>query len=88
MARPLREGVEALELTAKITLAVLALASGVYTYHRRARPARRLGRRRLPRRLHLFGRRLGRHLRLLDVSDAADAACPPRRRSGGSCSSR
>ena len=32
MARPLREGVEALELTAKITLAVLALASGVYTY--------------------------------------------------------
>ena len=32
MARPLREGVEALELTAKVTLAVLALASGVYTY--------------------------------------------------------
>jgi hypothetical protein len=32
MARPLREGVEALELTAKITLGVLALASGVYTY--------------------------------------------------------
>ncbi len=32
MARPLRENVEALELTAKITLAVLALASGVYTY--------------------------------------------------------
>jgi hypothetical protein len=32
MARPLREGVEALELTAKMTLAVLALASGVYTY--------------------------------------------------------
>ena len=32
MARPLREGVEALELTAKFTLAVLALASGVYTY--------------------------------------------------------
>jgi hypothetical protein len=28
MARPLREGVEALELTAKVTLAVLALASG------------------------------------------------------------
>jgi hypothetical protein len=32
MARPLREGVEALELTSKLTLAVLALASGVYTY--------------------------------------------------------
>jgi hypothetical protein len=32
MARPLREGVAALELTSKITLAVLALASGVYTY--------------------------------------------------------
>jgi hypothetical protein len=32
MARPLREGIEALELTSKITLAVLALASGVYTY--------------------------------------------------------
>jgi len=32
MARPLREGVEALELNAKVTLAVLALASGVYTY--------------------------------------------------------
>lgn len=32
MARPLREGVGALELTAKLTLAVLALASGVYTY--------------------------------------------------------
>src|SRR5436190_3211711 len=32
MARPLREGVEALELTAKMTLAVLALASGVYTF--------------------------------------------------------
>jgi hypothetical protein len=32
MARPLREGVEALELTTKVTLAVLALASGVYTY--------------------------------------------------------
>jgi hypothetical protein len=29
MARPLREGVEALELTEKVTLAVLALASGV-----------------------------------------------------------
>jgi hypothetical protein len=33
MARPLREGVEALELTAKITLAVLALALGVYTHN-------------------------------------------------------
>jgi len=32
MARPLREGLGALELTAKLTLAVLALASGVYTY--------------------------------------------------------
>ncbi len=32
MARPLREGIDALELTAKMTLAVLALASGVYTY--------------------------------------------------------
>jgi hypothetical protein len=32
MARPLREGIEVLELTAKVTLAVLALASGVYTY--------------------------------------------------------
>ncbi len=32
MARPLREGIGALELTAKVTLAVLALASGVYTY--------------------------------------------------------
>lgn len=32
MARPLREGVEALELTAKLSLAILALASGVYTY--------------------------------------------------------
>jgi hypothetical protein len=32
MARQLRDGVEALELTTKITLAVLALASGVYTY--------------------------------------------------------
>ena len=32
MARPLREGVEALQLTTKITVAVLALASGVYTY--------------------------------------------------------
>jgi hypothetical protein len=32
MARPLREGVEALELTSKFTLAVLALASGVYTF--------------------------------------------------------
>jgi hypothetical protein len=32
MSRPLREGVEALELTARLTLAVLALASGVYTY--------------------------------------------------------
>src|SRR6185503_4590523 len=32
MARPLRDGVEALELTSKFTLAVLALASGVYTY--------------------------------------------------------
>ncbi|HWT30802.1 MAG TPA: hypothetical protein VN240_07220 [Propylenella sp.] len=32
MARPLRDGVEALELTSKVTLAVLALASGVYTY--------------------------------------------------------
>lgn len=32
MARPLREGIVALELTTKITLAVLALASGVYTY--------------------------------------------------------
>jgi hypothetical protein len=32
MARPLREGVEALELTSKLTLAVLSLASGVYTY--------------------------------------------------------
>ncbi len=32
MARPLREGIEALELTSKMTLAVLALASGVYTY--------------------------------------------------------
>ena len=32
MARPLRDGVEALELTSKFTLAVLALASGVYTF--------------------------------------------------------
>jgi hypothetical protein len=32
MARQLRDGVEALELTSKLTLAVLALASGVYTY--------------------------------------------------------
>jgi hypothetical protein len=32
MARPLREGLDALELTTKLTLAVLALASGVYTY--------------------------------------------------------
>jgi hypothetical protein len=32
MARQLRDGVEALELTTKITLAILALASGVYTY--------------------------------------------------------
>jgi len=32
MARPLREGIEVLELTAKLTLGVLALASGVYTY--------------------------------------------------------
>ncbi len=32
MARPLREGIHALELTTKMTLAVLALASGVYTY--------------------------------------------------------
>ena len=32
MARPLREGVDALQLTTKIALAVLALASGVYTY--------------------------------------------------------
>lgn len=32
MARPLREGIEALQLTTKVTLAVLALASGVYTY--------------------------------------------------------
>jgi len=32
MARPLREGIEALQLTTKIALAVLALASGVYTY--------------------------------------------------------
>src|SRR5205085_889807 len=31
-ARQLRDGVEALELTSKFTLAVLALASGVYTY--------------------------------------------------------
>ncbi len=32
MARPLREGIDALQLTTKIALAVLALASGVYTY--------------------------------------------------------
>ncbi len=32
MARPLREGIESLQLTTKVTLAVLALASGVYTY--------------------------------------------------------
>ena len=32
MARPLRDGIKTLELTAKMTLAVLALASGVYTY--------------------------------------------------------
>ena len=32
MARALREGIQALELTGKATLAVLALASGIYTY--------------------------------------------------------
>ncbi len=32
MARPLREGIDALQLTTRIALAVLALASGVYTY--------------------------------------------------------
>ncbi|WP_224407624.1 hypothetical protein [Afifella sp. IM 167] len=32
MARALREGIDTLELTTKVTLAVLALASGVYTY--------------------------------------------------------
>ena len=32
MTRALRDGVEALQLTSKVTLAVLALASGVYTY--------------------------------------------------------
>jgi len=32
MARALREGIDTLELTTKVTLGVLALASGVYTY--------------------------------------------------------
>ena len=32
MTRALRDGVEALQLTSKVTLAVLSLASGVYTY--------------------------------------------------------
>jgi hypothetical protein len=32
MSKPLRDGVESLELTTQLTLGVLALASGVYTY--------------------------------------------------------
>src|SRR3954463_11494360 len=32
MSTPLREGVARLEVTTRVTLAVLALASGVYTY--------------------------------------------------------
>ena len=32
MAQALRQGVEDLSLTMKLTLAVLAMASGVYTY--------------------------------------------------------
>ena len=78
MSTALREGVQRLEITTRVTLGVLALASGVYTYLGVRDLLNGNADRRLLRRRHLFGRGLDRHLRVLDLPDAVPAACARR----------
>ena len=78
-ARRLKNHIAGLETMTRFALAVLALASGVYTYLGVREPARRLGDLRVLRRDHLFGRRLGRDLRLLELHAPLRAADARRR---------
>ena len=82
----LRDGVQRLEITTRVTLGVLALASGVYTYLGVRDLLNGNADHRVLRRGDLFGRGLDRHLRVLDLPDAVPAACAPSRSAAVCCS--
>ena len=75
MSTALRDGIQRLEVTSRVTLGVLALGSGVYTYLGVRELLKRKLHGRLLRSGDLFGRGHDRDLRVLVVPDAAAAPC-------------